>query len=104
MASRLRSFCSADALMLSYSGERWLISITDMPLPRQSRSSSRMRSSTERGRAAGPALKLKTRLVEGTEAVVVLTLNGFLSHWWPHLGSSGLLTATDLRGVGRPSE
>ncbi len=27
---------SASAMMLSNSGERWLISITDMPLPRQS--------------------------------------------------------------------
>src|SRR5271170_1283532 len=48
--------------MLSNSGERWLISITDMPLPRQSSNSSRMRSSTGSGKAPGPALKLKTRL------------------------------------------
>src|SRR5437588_1329280 len=74
MARRLRSFCSADALILSYSGERWLISMTDMPLPRQSRSSSRMRSRTGRGRAAGPALKLKMRLVVGAEAVIELTM------------------------------
>src|SRR5947208_2534749 len=47
--------------MLSNSGERWLISITDMPEPRQSSSSSRMRSSTESGSALGPALKLWTR-------------------------------------------
>src|SRR6185312_10150765 len=40
---------------------RWLISITDMPLPRQSRSSPCTRSSTGSGSAAGPALKLKTR-------------------------------------------
>src|SRR5207237_5847688 len=74
MARRLRSFCSAAALMLSYSGERWLISMTDMPLPRQSSSSSLMRSRTGRGRAAGPALKLKMRFVVGAEAVVVLTV------------------------------
>src|SRR5262245_33823313 len=47
--------------MLSNSGERWLISITDIPEPRQSSSSSRMRSSTGSGRALGPALKLWTR-------------------------------------------
>src|SRR5262245_30850436 len=47
--------------MLSNSGERWLISITDMPEPRQSSSSSRMRSRTASGRALGPALKLWTR-------------------------------------------
>src|SRR5215813_10726269 len=51
--------------MLSNSGERWLISITDIPEPRQSSSSSRMRSSTASGKAAGPALKLKTRFVAG---------------------------------------
>src|ERR1700737_3369909 len=40
---------------------RWLISITDMPLPCQSSNSSRMRSSTGSGSAPGPALKLCTR-------------------------------------------
>src|ERR1700756_2674054 len=55
--------------MLSNSGERWLISITDMPEPRQSSNSSRMRSSTESGNALGPALKLKTRFTEIAEAV-----------------------------------
>src|SRR5229473_8571033 len=74
MPRRLRSFCSAPALMLSNSGDRWLISMTDMPLPRQSSSSSRIRSKTGRGKAAGPALKLKTRLVVGAEAVVELTM------------------------------
>src|SRR6266403_4173301 len=56
-------------MMLSNSGERWLISITDMPLPRQSSSSSRMRSRTGRGSAPGPALKLATRLVACGESV-----------------------------------
>src|SRR5882762_5790590 len=51
--------------MDSNSGERWLISITDMPEPRQSSNSSRMRSSTASGSAAGPALKLKTRFRAG---------------------------------------
>src|SRR5687767_7439046 len=40
---------------------RWLISITDMPQPRQSVSSSRACSRTSRGRVAGPAAKLNTR-------------------------------------------
>src|SRR3982751_1580987 len=40
---------------------RWLISITDMPLPCQSSSSSAARRRTGSGRAAGPGLKLKGR-------------------------------------------
>src|SRR5947207_14688156 len=55
--------------MLSNSGERWLISMTDMPEPRQSSNSSRMRSSTESGSALGPALKLKTRFTDVREAL-----------------------------------
>src|SRR2546427_5604065 len=38
---------------------RWLISITDIPLPRQSSISSPARESTSAGSMAGPALKLK---------------------------------------------
>src|SRR5260370_37704992 len=59
--------------MLSNSGERWLISMTDMPLPRQSRSSSRMRSRTGRGSAPGPALKLWTRLAARALTVASVT-------------------------------
>jgi hypothetical protein len=70
MAKCLRKPASAAALMLSNSGERWLISITDMPEPRQSSSSCRTRSSTESGKALGPALKLKTRFVAGAETLV----------------------------------
>ena len=40
---------------------RWLISITPMPLPRQSSISSPARASTSAGSMAGPALKLKIR-------------------------------------------
>src|SRR5258708_24495932 len=43
--------------------ERWLISITDMPLPAWFRRSARTRSRTGRGRAPGPAEKLWTRRV-----------------------------------------
>src|SRR4051812_36714689 len=39
---------------------RWLISITDMPEPCQSSISAAACDSTSSGRAAGPALKLKT--------------------------------------------
>src|SRR5512147_2263093 len=46
------------------SGPRWLISITDMPLPRQSSISSAACRSTLSGSAAGPALKLKARVIE----------------------------------------
>src|SRR5215467_14015689 len=42
---------------------RWLISITDMPEPCQSSISAAACSSTSSGRTAGPALKLKTRLL-----------------------------------------
>src|SRR3954471_15656371 len=42
---------------------RWLISITDMPEPCQSSISSAAWRSTGSGSAAGPALKLKTRVI-----------------------------------------
>src|SRR5215471_11499929 len=67
--------------MLSNSGERWLISITDMPEPRQSSSSSRMRSRTESGKALGPALKLWTRCREA--AVALGDTIGGSSLWRP---------------------
>src|SRR5216683_4921874 len=75
MARCLRRPASARAAMPSNSGERWLISMTDMPVPRQSSSSSRMRSSTGMGRAAGPALKLKARLMLCAETVAKLTID-----------------------------
>src|ERR1700676_1811489 len=83
MARCFRKPCSARAAMPSNSGERWLISITDMPLPRQSSSSSRMRSSTGKGSAAGPALKLCTRFTPRPATVVV-----------PTFGDSFLLPST----------
>ena len=43
---------------------RWLISITDMPEPCQSSISSAAWRSTGSGSVAGPALKLKTRVIE----------------------------------------
>src|SRR5579859_7382902 len=43
---------------------RWLTSMTDMPLPCQSSSSSRACCRTSRGSVAGPAAKLKTRTTE----------------------------------------
>src|SRR6516164_6717602 len=42
---------------------RWLISITDIPLPRQSSISSAACRKTGSGSVAGPALKLKTRVI-----------------------------------------
>src|SRR5690606_39309005 len=42
---------------------RWLTSMTDIPLPRQSSSSACARSSTGSGSIAGPGLKLKTRFM-----------------------------------------
>src|ERR1700730_12587297 len=50
-----------------------------MPLPRQSSNSSRMRSSTGKGRAAGPALKLCTRFTPRPATVVELTISFPLS-------------------------
>src|SRR5579883_2274188 len=52
--------------------------MTDIPEPRQSRSSAWMRSRTESGRAAGPALKLKTRLEE-MERLEEVTMQRILS-------------------------
>src|SRR5262245_1195919 len=46
------------------SGPRWLISITDMPVPRQSSISSPARARTSAGSMAGPALKLKMRDIQ----------------------------------------
>src|SRR5581483_9282435 len=54
---RSASACSA---IETNSLPRWLISITDMPDPRQSSISSRACASTSSGNTAGPALKLKT--------------------------------------------
>ena len=48
---------------------RWLISITDMPLPCQSSISSAAWRSTGSGRTAGPALKLKTRVIAGGSGI-----------------------------------
>src|SRR3990167_10550473 len=42
---------------------RWLISITDMPLPCQSSISSAALRSTGSGRVEGPGLKLKARVM-----------------------------------------
>ena len=49
---------------------RWLISITDMPEPCQSSISSAAWRSTGSGSAAGPALKLKTRVMQGLRSGV----------------------------------
>src|SRR3990167_10229436 len=54
--------------MAVYSSLRWLISITDRPLPCQSRSSAWARCRTASGSAAGPAQKLKARLLTSTLA------------------------------------
>src|SRR5262245_52637043 len=48
------------------SGPRWLISITDMPVPRQSSISSPARAKTSAGSMAGPALKLKMRDIQSS--------------------------------------
>jgi hypothetical protein len=48
--------------MLMNSFPRWLISITDMPLPCQSSISAAAARSTGSGSTAGPALKLKIRI------------------------------------------
>src|SRR5688572_14176943 len=45
--------------------ERWLISITDMPTPGSAIRSRCASSSTGRGNTAGPAAKLKMRVVVG---------------------------------------
>src|SRR6185312_5620889 len=61
MASRERRSRSASSATATNALLRWLTSITDMPLPRQSVSSARACSRTSSGSAAGPAAKLNTR-------------------------------------------
>jgi hypothetical protein len=47
------------SIIASNAGERWLISMTLIPLPSKDKSSLCARSKTSTGRMAGPALKLK---------------------------------------------
>src|SRR5436190_9559263 len=68
MASSARRSASALAAMPMNSLPRWLISITDMPLPCQSSISAAACRKTDSGSTAGPALKLKTRM-KGSERV-----------------------------------
>src|SRR6188472_157185 len=63
MASSARRSASAFARIDMKWLPRWLISITDMPLPSQSSNSACARCSTGSGMAAGPALKFHTRFV-----------------------------------------
>src|SRR5688572_30205088 len=65
MPSNCRRSASARAWISMNSLPRWLISITDMPLPCQSSISCAARCRTGSGKTAGPALKLNTR---GTRA------------------------------------
>src|SRR4030095_4758404 len=62
MASSVRKLAAASSAMPMNSLPRWLISITDMPLPCQSSISAAACCSTGAGSTAGPALKLKTRM------------------------------------------
>src|SRR5215211_3349053 len=62
MPSSSRKSASAVWITASNSLERWLISITDMPVPLKSSNSACAFSRTSSGRTAGPGLKLKTRL------------------------------------------
>ena len=63
MASNSRRFASASAWIAMNSLPRWLISITDMPEPFQSSISAAAWRNTGSGRAAGPGLKLKGRVI-----------------------------------------
>src|SRR5215208_575101 len=62
MPSSSRRSASAVWITASNSFERWLISITDIPVPLKSINSACAFSSTSSGRTPGPGLKLKTRL------------------------------------------
>src|SRR5262252_3994512 len=62
MASSVRRSACAFSWMPMNSLPRWLISITDMPLPCQSSISAAAVRNTGSGRTAGPGLKLKTRI------------------------------------------
>ena len=63
MSSSARTSASAFAAMAMNSLPRWLISMTDMPLPRQSGNSARACCKTSSGNTAGPALKLNTLVI-----------------------------------------
>src|SRR5258706_15837326 len=63
MLSRLRRSEAAPSINASNSFERWLISMTDIPVPLKSSNSACACSSTSRGRVPGPGLKLNTRFV-----------------------------------------
>src|SRR6056297_3878532 len=74
MPSSRRSAASERSATSRNAAPRWLSSITDMPVPAKSVSSSRARSSTARGSAAGPALKLWTRAPPATVAIAMQRL------------------------------
>ena len=59
--------------MATYSSLRWLISITERPLPCQSSISAWARCSTAVGSAAGPAQKLWARLLTSTLSLFAVT-------------------------------
>src|SRR5687767_13331714 len=61
MLNRSRRSASAVWMTDSNSFERWLISMTDMPVPLKSSISACACWSTSKGNVAGPALKLWTR-------------------------------------------
>src|ERR1700733_574006 len=63
MPSNVRSDASSSAATPWNALLRWETSITDMPLPRQSVSSTCACSRTGSGRVAGPAAKLNTRML-----------------------------------------
>src|SRR6056297_2804816 len=71
MPSSRRSAASERSATCRNAAPRWLSSITDMPVPAKSVSSSRARSSTAMGSAAGPALKLWTRAPALTVAIAI---------------------------------
>src|SRR5437870_589621 len=68
------SFCAL-CIRSSNVFERWLISITDMPMPGSAIRSRCASSSTGSGSTAGPAEKLNTRVAVGMNAAPLVSLN-----------------------------
>src|SRR5574338_13833 len=71
MPNSSRRSASAVWITASNSFERWLISMTDIPVPLKSSSSAWACSNTSSGSVAGPGLKLNTRFVFAIEDLLI---------------------------------
>src|SRR5690606_25241894 len=79
MLSRSRRSCSARSATLVNSALRWLISMTDRPLPCPSSNSAWAFCRTASGSAAGPAQKLNMRLLTLTSLIHVRVFDAVIN-------------------------